>query len=167
MLFWMRERSDMKGHKTFVYPTWEDSHNRDGGSVCMSGTDHKALWAIYWEMIAHVSGESFYTDPRVGVDIINGVSINRKADHTYLKLWCRQLPEQEEGVEMYETAKHISSSWCEKMRKHALKYNAYVVRYKTVKKKDTESVTKRMYRQPRTNGRRHKGNGWRRKSYRK
>lgn len=142
MLFWMRERSDSDGHHAFIYPTWEDTHNSGGGAICLSSSDHATLWHIFWDMVAHVSGESFCTDPRTGYDLVNGVSINRKRDHTYLKVWYRELPRRPVGKQGNDAA-HITSGWCDRMRQHALSYKAYVVMYHRVKEKDTETMAKR------------------------
>ena len=165
MLFWMRERENTDtGQRSFVYPMWEDPFNIQGGAVCMSGQE-AAMWELFWKFVARISGESLFSKTHVGLALVNGVSINKKSDHTYVKVWYSTLPKTDIDVSS------IITQWCPEMRQHAMEQKVYVVPYCHVKSKDTEKTSKavkRMYsgrqrNKKKRSGRNHTMGSWTRR----
>jgi len=135
MLFWMREKITDSGSKEFIYPTWEDKYNKDGGSICISG-DFEIFWKLFLKLISYISGETLYIDATKGYNELNGISFQlRKNGAGTIKLWLRNIPDLSEPPG--ELAKKLLLEYNEEIRNEINKYDPYLVSHKKIKKKDS------------------------------
>ena len=101
MLFYMREFVAGTRVRRFIYPTWEDPNNRDGGVLCAAGA-YSDMSRVFWDVLVRLSGDSLVeaTDddpPDAGsrrIILLNGVSIAPKGDEqAVVKVWYAALPD--------------------------------------------------------------------------
>ena len=93
MLFWMRERTTLSGSR-FLYPSWEDSGNAEGGVACFVCEANTAT-DLFWYLSSCAAGETLFQDARDGVLLVNGVSLcPRGGINSVVKIWlgdCSRL----------------------------------------------------------------------------
>jgi len=124
MLFLMRKR------EKFIYPSWEDKHNINGGTLCFVGNED--MMYIFLKLFYHICSESFYSNKKLGNEHINGISINDKGDKKVIKIWYSTIPEN--YIKLWDTNSEIYNL--------LNKYKPYFVHHKISKLKDTNIIKK-------------------------
>lgn len=155
MLFWMRERdadatSGDERRRRFVYPTWEDPANRAGGVLCCSGPSDR-MASVFWCLVARASGECLFSDARLGLARVNGVSIVPKGDDAVVKVWYTAPPAvagdaapaaPTTAAEWADLA--VRGEWAPGSEELVRGLDRYFVPHRKVRQKDAAITTHRM-----------------------
>ena len=80
MLFLMRKNND------YIYPMWEDKHNKNGGYWSFK-IEKSKLNNIWIDTMILLISESLIIDDNIDKNIINGISISPKKNNCILKIW--------------------------------------------------------------------------------
>ena len=91
MFFLMRKKNNQ-----YIYPQWEDKHNRKGGywSLKISKEDSEMAW---YELIMYTIGETLTNDKYDSLKI-NGISISPKKYFCILKIWNNDKSNSENNL---------------------------------------------------------------------
>lgn len=129
MLFLMRKREN------FIYPSWEDKHNINGGTLCFVGNED--IINIFFKLFYQICSESLYSNKKLGNEHINGISISDKGNKKVLKIWYSTIPFKNE-------TKNYIKLWDTNSEIYKLLINCipYFVYHKVSKLKDTNLIKK-------------------------
>jgi hypothetical protein len=146
MIFLMRERIT-KNDRRFVYPTWEDNYNADGGTICFLGSNYSIINNLFWTLLAYIASDQLYQDPVLCIQHINGISFSPKLHESKwtVKIWCSVIPV--EIKEEQTVAEHALSCVTELWNNHVVKIveglDSYFVPFKIVKERDKNNTKKK------------------------
>ena len=79
MLFLMRKNND------YIYPMWEDKHNKKGGCFSFK-VSNKNVSYVWKELLKSLTGQSI-SGKKSFVQGVNGITISPKKSFCILKIW--------------------------------------------------------------------------------
>jgi hypothetical protein len=98
MLFIMRDG---------ILPMWEDPRNKNGGCFSFK-IPSNIIHSVWWDFVFLLCGETLMNDP-AKKQLINGLTISPKYDHSIIKIWFKDLSFQDYSQLNLSSIRHLDS----------------------------------------------------------